>query len=225
LFDETGGLDPDATAAHAVRMVEAGMRAILVAGTTGEPWTLSEEEQAALVKAVVRAVDGAVPVIAGVRGEDAVERAIHALAAGADAILALSPPDHLDGYYADVAAVGLPTLAYHFPRVSAPGIPVDALTRLPVVGLKDSSGNLERLRLEIHEWGEPVYTGSAGILLEAARSGAAGGILSIANLEPERAIAVFGGDEDAQRDFESVEIAALKVHMADRFGTSPTTRS
>lgn len=224
LFEEDGALDLLATADHARRMVDAGMRAILVAGTTGEPSTLDEPEQTALVRAVVVAVAGRVPVIAGVRGVDAVERAIAARAAEADAILALSPHDHLASYYADVAAVGLPTLAYHFPRVSPPGIPIDALGGLPVVGIKDSSGDIERLRLEVRDWGGPVFTGSALILRDAANAGAAGALVSLANLDPARCIDAFAGDETAQAGAEAFDVPTLKSHMAERFGTSPTAR-
>jgi len=206
-------------------MVDAGMRAILVCGTTGEPWTLSEAEQAGLVDAVVAAVNGRVPVIAGVRGDDAVERAIYADGGGVDAILALSPPQHLHAYYDDIAAVGPPVLAYHFPAVSPPGIPVEELPRLPVVGVKDSGGDVERLKREVRVWDQPVYTGAARILVIAAREGAAGALLSIANLEPGLSIAAFAGDEDAQSRLESMEISVLKRHMSERFGTSPTVRT
>lgn len=225
LFDDTGRLDLIANADHARRMVDGGMQAVLVAGTTGEPWTLSQQEQADLVRAVVTTVGGQVPVIVGVRGADALERAIEATAEGADAILALSPPEDLAAYYADVAAVGTPVLAYHFPRVSPPGIPVEALAQLPVVGIKDSSGDLERLRREIAVWDEPVYTGSAAILLDAGEAGAAGALLSIVNLDPAPAIAAFAGDAAAQAGLDPVDVPALKVRMADRIGTSPYVRA
>src|SRR5207302_10474272 len=107
-----------------------------------EPWTWPETAQAECVEAVVAAVDGRLPVMAGVRGDDALERAIHAYAAGVDGILALSPPAHLHAYYDDIAAVGPPVLTYHFPAVSPPGIPVDELAVLPVVGVKDSGGDV-----------------------------------------------------------------------------------
>jgi 4-hydroxy-tetrahydrodipicolinate synthase len=225
LFDDVGQLDTDATAAHARRMVDAGVGAVLVAGTTGEPWMLTELEQAELVEAVLGAVNGAVPVLAGVRGDDALERAIHAASAGVDAILALSPPEHPAGYYEDVAAVGPPVLAYHFPAVSPPGLPVDLLPTLPVEGIKDSSGSDERLRREIAIWDKPVYTGASALVQTAARMGAAGAILGVANVEPERAIAAWSGDQDAQDGLESLQLSVLKERMAERFGTSPTLRA
>lgn len=224
LFDEAGGLDAMASADHAARVVDAGVQAVVVAGTTGEAWTLSQDEQTNLISAVMAAVGHAVPVIAGVRGADAAERAIEARAAGVAAVLALSPPDHLDAYYDEIAAVGTPVLAYHFPAVSPPGIPVDALPRLPVVGLKDSGGDPERLKAELRVWDRATYTGASGLVRDAGRWGAAGAILAIANLEPELAIAAFAGDDDAQRGLESYDIPTLKRHISDRFGTSSVVR-
>ena len=68
-------------------------------------------------------------------------------------MLAWPPPgcDDLGGYYAQVgrAAGGLPVLAYHIPWVSSPGIPVSVLADLPVAGMKDSSGDPDRLLAEI----------------------------------------------------------------------------
>jgi 4-hydroxy-tetrahydrodipicolinate synthase len=224
LFEDDGELDPFATAEHAGLLVDRGIEAIIVAGTTGEAAALTQVEQAQLTAAVKAAVGDEVPIIAGVRGEDADERAIEAAAAGVDAILALSPPDHLDAYYDEIAAVGVPVLAYHFPAVSPPGIPVDALPRLPVVGLKDSGGNLERLKAEVAIWERAVYTGASSAVRAAGEFGATGAILAIANLEPELSIAAFEGDEDAQSRLESLDIPTLKARMRDKFGTSRAVR-
>lgn len=200
------------------------MQAVVVAGTTGEAWTLSAAEQLELTDAVLAAVGDRVPVIAGVRGDDAVARAGAARDAGAAAILALSPADGLGDYYDAVAAVGAPVLAYHFPAVSPPGIPVELLPSLPVVGLKDSSGELDRLRAEVQIWDRAVYTGASGLVAEAGRLNAAGAILAIANLEPQLSIAAFAGDGDAQQRLESYDIPTLKLHISERFGTSQVVR-
>src|SRR3546814_13756317 len=65
LFDEDGEIDSPATADHATRLVEAGIRAVLVAGTTGEAATLDSDEPSAPLLAVPYAVDGRVPGAAG----------------------------------------------------------------------------------------------------------------------------------------------------------------
>ena len=48
LFDGSGALDADATAALAARLVDLGVAALIVAGTTGEPMSLDREERVAL---------------------------------------------------------------------------------------------------------------------------------------------------------------------------------
>jgi hypothetical protein len=65
IFDDEGEIDAPATADHAARLVEAGVRAVLVAGTTGEAMALEPDERSDLLIAVRYAVDGRVPVIAG----------------------------------------------------------------------------------------------------------------------------------------------------------------
>ena len=151
LFDDTRAVDAKATADLAARLVDDGVRAVVVAGTTGETDTLDADERRRLLDAVRSGVDGAA-VIAGTGGAwagQAAERTAAARDGGADAALVLSPRRVADPrpYYAAVAAAAgdLPLLAYHFPAASAPGIPVPMLASLPVVGTKDSSGDPDRL--------------------------------------------------------------------------------
>jgi len=237
LFADDGEVALEATAGHAARLVDLGVRGVVVAGSTGEAAALSAEERAALVRAVRAAVPGDVPVLAGTGAPSAraaVALTRDAVAAGADAVLVLSPPQTADptAYYEAVAkeAAGLPVLAYHYPAVSAPGIAVDLLPGLPVQGLKDSSGEPERLLATLEAFAEPVYTGAAPLLVHAGAIGCAGAILALANVAPEECAAAFAGDGRAQRAVLPVHLAArrfphgLKAAMAHRFGTPTTAR-
>src|SRR3954447_23785599 len=142
LFDDGGGLAAKATADLAARLVDLGLTAVLVTGTTGEASTLAPEERDERVGAVRAALPAGVPVIAGTgapTGRQAAVLTERAFGAGADAVLALSPPGVADPrpYYERVAAsTSGPLLAYHYPGASAPGIPVDVLADLPVAGIK-----------------------------------------------------------------------------------------
>jgi 4-hydroxy-tetrahydrodipicolinate synthase len=238
LFDEAGELDAKATAGHAATLVELGVRAVVVAGSTGEASALTSEERIALLTETRRAVPAQVPVIAGTGAPSARQAAAltrEARQAGADAVIALCPPRNNDPrpYYQAVAgaAGGLPALAYHFPQTAPPGIPVEALADLPIQGLKDSSANPERLLAELQVFHRPLYVGAAPLLLMAGALGIAGAILAVANVAPELAIAAFAGDPAAQQslytEHKRVQHAfplGLKQAIADRFGTSPTTR-
>jgi len=237
-FDDAGDLDAGASAELAGRLVELGVRGFLVAGTTGEASSLEPEERTALIRQVRRALPAEVPVLAGV-GAPSARQAVRlmraALDAGADALLALSPPQSSDPrpYYEALAkqTPDHPLLAYHFPVASAPGLPVGCLDGLPVAGLKDSSGDLHRLvqeRLVFDGW---LYTGSAHLVLSAGALGCAGAILAIANLDPETAIAAFQGDAGAQLRLSASSDRtsgpwpqALKEAVASRFGTSSACR-
>ena len=168
LFQDDGTLDAAATAGHAARLVELGIRAVVVAGTTGEASTLAPGERRELLRAVREAIPpgAGVPVIAGTGAPSARQAAAltsDAREGGADGVLVLSPPGSPDvrPYYEAVAgaAAGMPVLAYHFPAVSPPGIPVPVLATLPVQGCKDSSGDADRLLETIDVWGGPLYVG------------------------------------------------------------------
>jgi 4-hydroxy-tetrahydrodipicolinate synthase len=238
LFDEAGEVDAKATAAHAATLVELGVRAVVVAGSTGEAAALTAEERVALLTETRRAVPAGVPVVAGTGAPSARQAAAltrDAREAGADAVLALSPPRSNDPrpYYQAVAeaAGDLPALAYHFPQTAPPGIPVEAVADLPVQGMKDSSGDPERLLAELELFDRPLYVGAAPLLLMAGSLGVTGAILAVANVDPEHAIAAFAGDPAAQRALfaahQRVKRAfpsGLKEAIADRFATSRVTR-
>lgn len=236
LFDDTLEVDEKATAAHAARLVDLGVNAVLVAGSTGEARAMSLAERASLISAVRAAID--VPLIAGTGASGAREAARltrDAVAAGADAVLALSPagiPEPSEYYRAVADAAGsVATLAYHFPARSSPGIAVEALTGLPVAGLKDSSGDAERLIHEVATWDKPVYPGSAALALLGGSLGCPGVMLAVANAAPERCIEAFAGSVDAQLELIGAHLEAkrsfpegIKRLVHDRFGTSRASR-
>ena len=217
LFHEDGAIDPGATGEFARELVERGMRAVLVAGTTGEAATLTNAERSALIDAVRSAIPPGLPVIAGT-GAPSIRQAAgltqEAVAAGADAVLAWPPPGGLDmvGYFKAVAnaAQGRPVLAYHFPRVYPPGIPVEALAGLPVAGQKDSSGQADRLLDELAHYPGATYVGSSAVLALAGPMGATGALLALANVEPERCVAAFEGDATAQREIADRHLASAR---------------
>lgn len=236
LFDDDGRLDAPATARHAAHLVERGVRSIVVAGSTGEAAALDPDERSALL-AAVRDTVGDTPVVAGTgapSARQAVALSQRAAGDGADAVLVLSPPrtdDPRPYYEAVTAAVEIPVLAYHFPASSAPGIPVDLLCELPVAGIKDSSGDPSRLAVELGQMSVGVYTGSAGLLLQAHAMGASGAIVALANLDPEGCARAWDGDGECQRELVDghrsgalAGIGGLKRALSNLYGTSTTTR-
>jgi len=238
LFHPDGSIDPAATAEHAARVVSAGIRAVLVNGSTAEASALTDDERPALVAAVRDACPG-VPVLAGASGEwsgQAAARIRAAVKAGADGVL-VAPPrlggGDLAEYYARAAeaAGDVPVLAYHYPPVAGGPVPVDRLPELPVRGVKDSSGDPARLGHELSPgWDGEVHVGASALLGHASWLGAAGAIVAAANLVPEDCLAAWDRDAAAQHRVMRAERQAkarpggLKAAVAARFGTSPFRR-
>jgi dihydrodipicolinate synthase/N-acetylneuraminate lyase len=235
LFDDEARLDAPATAAHAARLVELGLRGVLVAGSTGEADALADDERVELVETVRAACPG-IPLLAGASGAwtgQAVARTAAAVKAGADAVL-VAPPlrcGDLVAFYAAVAeaAEPAPVLAYHFPGLAGSAVPVEALPDLAVAGIKDSSGDPERLLAEVGQG--RVYVGSTVLVGYAGALGATGAILAVANAAPQLCVAAWAGDATAQLDLLADHRAArdrfpygLKQLLASRFGTATTSR-
>jgi dihydrodipicolinate synthase/N-acetylneuraminate lyase len=238
LFDEDGTLAADATAKHAARLVEAGVRGLLVSGSTGEAAALTDEERVELVEAVRRECPD-VPIVVGASGEwwrPASIRAAAAQLTGADAVLVAPPRGGTDlvDFYGHVAeVVNVPLLGYHFPPTAGGALPVELLPSLPLDGIKDSSGDPERLlrELEAPDWSGSIYLGAAVLTAYGAALGATGVILAVANVAPEECVAAWSGDADAQKRLLATHLQArdrfpygLKAAMAARYGTPTFSR-
>src|SRR3954451_22277434 len=90
LFDDHLAVDVAATTDHAVRLVELGIDAVVVAGSTGEAAALAMAERTELIQAIRKALPRTTPVIAGTGAADArtaAELTARARDAGADAAL------------------------------------------------------------------------------------------------------------------------------------------
>ncbi|HEY8458035.1 MAG TPA: dihydrodipicolinate synthase family protein [Actinopolymorphaceae bacterium] len=240
LFTQEGAVDVAATVAHARRVVEAGVRAVLVAGTTGEAETLDDAEREELIGAVREGLPDDVTVIAGASAawpRGAAARALAARKAGADAVLvhpARARVDSVELFSAVANAVGGPerVIGYHNPvPLGVPGIEVADLPKLPIGAVKDSSADPARLLHELAAWDGHVYVGSGAILGLAGPAGAAGALLAFANAQPETCIAAFAGDISAQRALTDLVVGvrqsglrAIKQAAADRYGVSDVLR-
>lgn len=180
--------------------VEQGTHAIVAVGTTGESATLGFEEHDLVVREVISAARGRVPVIAGT-GANSTEEAIRltrdARRDGADACLLVTPyynKPTQEGLYrhhlAIAEAVDIPQILYNVPgRTACDMLPetVERLSRIGnIVGIKEATGNLERIR-EIRERCGPdfmIYSGDDATAVEAMLMGADGDISVTANVAP-----------------------------------------
>ncbi len=150
------GIDYPALARLLDFQLENGTDAIIVCGTTGEAAAMSYEERARAIEAVVRHVDGRVPVIAGTGSnntENAITLSRDASSAGVDALLVVTPfynkatPKGLIRHYTAVAdAVEKPVILYHVPSRTGVKCTAEiyaALAEHPnIVGVKEAGGDL-----------------------------------------------------------------------------------
>lgn len=215
IFGHGDRVEFDATTERAIACVEAGMTAVLVGGTTGEPWRLTVDDRIELAASIKPPI-GDVPVIVGSSSPDAnsalaMSKAIGA-AGVADALLVLCPVDVQPMPFYTAVRETLPQMsvfAYHLPQLSRPGIGTDEVKLLPVDAVKDSSGDADRLA-ELTPETMPVYVGSANLLLTAGLVGARGALVALANKEPHRCAAAWAGDAEAQRYLSALHVAAMK---------------
>ena len=136
-------------------LVDAGVHGVFVLGSTGEVAYLTDAQRDLVVRTVVAAVDGRVPVMGGAIDLTTARVAAQAralVAAGVDAVVATAPvyaindADEIERHLRAVAAaVDVPLLAYDIPvRVHAK-LGADLLVRLGtegvLAGVKDSSGD------------------------------------------------------------------------------------
>jgi len=158
-FTPDGELDLPALEKLVEWHVEQGSHGLVPVGTTGESPTLSHEEHRKVVEEVVRMAAGRVPVIAGA-GSNSTREGIglvqHAQAAGADAVLVVTPyynkPTQagLIAHYAALhEASDIPIIIYNIPGRSVIDMlpeTMGELAQLPrIIGVKDATGKLERV--------------------------------------------------------------------------------
>ena len=196
-----GAIDWDALRHLVGWHLEHGTDAIVAAGTTGEPTTMSFAEHFDVIRTVVETVNGRVPVIAGTGANataEAVELARYAKEVGADYCLSVTPyynrPTQ-EGLYQHFKAVAqacdLPVIMYNVPGRTGVDLYNETAQRLAtidnIVGLKDATGNLERAedlieRLKGHDFA--LYSGDDPTACEFMLAGGHGAISVSANVAP-----------------------------------------
>jgi 4-hydroxy-tetrahydrodipicolinate synthase len=154
-----GAVDEKAYRGIVAWQIGEGTNGLVPVGTTGESPTLSHLEHRRAVEWCIDEARGRVPVIAGAGSNstaEAVELAQHAEAAGADAVLVVTPyynKPTQEGLYQHFKAVndavGIPIFIYNIPARSVIDMSVDTMKRLydlkNIAGVKDATANMARI--------------------------------------------------------------------------------
>jgi 4-hydroxy-tetrahydrodipicolinate synthase len=193
-FDEAGFRE------HVAWQLENGTSGLVPVGTTGESPTLSHAEHKRVVEACIAESRGRAPVIAGAGSNntaEAIDLAIHAEKAGADAVLVVTPyynKPTQEGLYQHFKAVndavGIPVIIYNIPPRSVVDMSVETMARLfelkNIAGVKDATGDLARVSRQRQAMG-PDFIQLSGEDMTALSYNAAGGhgcISVVSNIAP-----------------------------------------
>jgi 4-hydroxy-tetrahydrodipicolinate synthase len=158
-FENNGAIDEEGLRANVNFQIEKGIAGLVPCGTTGESATLGTQEHKRVVEAVIDEANGRVPVIAGSGSNstvEAVDLTKHALGAGADYCLLITPyynkPTQrgLIAHFKAVAAEAQGKLVlYNVPSRTGRNMEADTVVELAhmenVVGVKEASGDLEQV--------------------------------------------------------------------------------
>ena len=204
------------------RQLEAGIRAVVLCGTTGESATLSDAEKLAIIRRARGFVRERCTIIAGTGSNDtdhAISLSRLAQEAGADALLVVTPyynkatPEGLVVHYSAVAAaVHIPVIVYNVPSRTGVDVPVEVcreLARIPnIAGIKEASPDISKIaRLRAECPSEfAVWSGNDDQAAAVMALGGAGVISVASNLFPEEvqamALAALDGDFDTASDLQ-----------------------
>ena len=209
--------------------IENGTHGLSVAGTTGEPSSLSPEEREYLIETLVKAVKGRVPVVPGTGSYNLQETLSYTKFAqklGVDAVLIIVPyylkpsQEGLYRYFRTVAAEfpDLPMIIYNIPGRTALNMTPETMARLRrdcknIIGVKESNMDFQQASHILAQCGRDflVYSGIEALCFPMLAIGGAGHVSATGNLLPREVADIYNlcaaGKWEAARD--------LHYHLLD----------
>jgi len=185
--------------------IDNGSHGLSSTGTTGEPTSLSFEERKLVIRTVIEAASGRLPVLAGTGSnwtEESVQLSKYAREVGADGILAVAPyhvkpsQQGLYEHYTRIARAieGLPMMLYNIPGRAAVNIEPETQKRIRdacpnVFGIKEANPDYLQvswnLKVVGRDWG--VFSGIETLCFPMLAVGGAGHVSATANVAPREA--------------------------------------
>lgn len=199
---EDGSIDYEGYKRQVQRMIDGGVKALLVNGTTGEPATIDIEDEFELTKITVEMTKGTgVKVIAGAGSNytaQAIRKAKFNAEAGADANLVVTPYYNktsqrglIEHYKAVAAASDLPLIMYNVPGRTGMKISVDTVVELAkvpnIVAMKDATDDIAyamEVLTRTKDMDFDLYSGCDDNILPFIAAGGKGVISVLSNLYP-----------------------------------------
>lgn len=188
------------------RQMDAGIKAVVLSGTTGESPTLTDREKIELFKQCKEYAKNECKIIAGTGSNStahAIELSQAAEEAGVDALLVVSPyynkstPDGLFAHFLSIAhSVSIPVILYNVPSRTGVDIPVSVYKRLSrvrnIVGVKEANTDITKIA-KIKNACEPdfcVWSGNDELTVPIMALGGQGVISVSSNVCPEEMVSM-----------------------------------
>lgn len=199
-FLADGTIDEEALKQLIHIQLHAGIDALVLLGTTGEPSTLTMQERERIITIGTELVQQRIPIIVGTGSNDtrrAIEYARQAKSLGAQAQLCVTPYYNktsqtglLRHYNAILSSCDLPMILYNVPSRTGLGIALDTAAELAlhplIYGIKEASGNIsfasELIQKTNHRL--PIYCGNDDLIVPLMSLGAQGAISVCSNIMP-----------------------------------------
>jgi 4-hydroxy-tetrahydrodipicolinate synthase len=234
-----GKVDYDKFGELAERQVQLGSHGIVVAGTTGEPSSLSLAERTELLKVAISAVAGRIQVVAATGSQsyaETLQLTEEAENAGADAVLVVTPyyikPSQrglVEYFVALGRQTALPMMIYHIPGRAAVSIKASTVMKIAektphLVGLKHADQNLELLTELLMGLGPEfrIFCGVEALSLPMLLLGGSGLMNAVGNLDPARVAALYAAVQ--QRDLDrarEIHNSLFEINQSIFFDTNP----
>jgi len=231
-FTASGELDRTAFADNIRAHLDAGMTGVVVAGSTGEAALLDEKERASLVEVARYSVPSDKRLIVGTGAEStrtAQQLTRRAAERGADAVLVVAPHYYgakvvalRDHYVAIADNSPVPVILYTIPKYMHFALPPQLVAELAqhenIVGIKDSSGDLEILAgyLKAQSDSFTVLTGNGSTFKRALELGSRGGILAVSLFAAGLALEVYTSRSQPAQD----RLAPLSSRIVGEMGVA-----
>ena len=199
-FTKTG-VDYEAFGRLIDRQIEAGIDALVIAGTSGEGSTLSDEEHREVLRYAAERIAGHVPMIAGTGSNDtgyAISLSRYACSVGADGLLVVTPyynkatQKGLIAHFTAIAdAVDKPIILYNVPSRTGVNIEPEtylALSEHPNIrAIKEANGNISKIADAFRLVGDKldIYSGNDDQIVPILSLGGAGVISVLSNVVPK----------------------------------------
>ncbi len=196
-------VDYDALETNINYQIDHGTDAIVIAGTTGESATLTEEEHVDVIRAAIDFTRHRIPVIAGT-GSNCTQTAVALSRAaddyGADGVLVVTPyynkatQKGLVAHYTTIAnSIKAPLIIYNVPSRTGCNILPATVAELTknvdnIVGIKDAAGNLAQSAemMYLCDGNLELYSGEDGEVLPLLSLGGIGVISVLSNVAPQQ---------------------------------------